>query len=401
MLGNSFYQILKSLFRNPLNTASFITFVFLVSFNPFKIQTHYGNGGGKWIDQIDSYSEYLVRNKIKNDILGTENRESFLVITKGYSELDFNYVTAGTKKYFSQFSLQSRLLSILARLLGLNNSADIDLFCNVFRYLNAIFFSMSIALFFLVAFKGNSRPFIITLLFLCFHKGFYLFAHNLYFASAIFSFPLLAMATLYPSVSIRSMLPVVFFSSLANFLCRYEFASIYCLLWVIGVFVLYSANPFEQKIKISLIIFSSTVLAFLISVIVHVSAVQKDTGLNFSQSKDIAFSTLKHRTQSVDGVPGPFTKDFLPFYMARMSFSHLAFLILFGLSVFLGLKDLIVVFGIGFCSYLSWYVGAYQHIMWHGFYDPFLTGLSLVISSAYSVGYLAVQSHRLMSFKLR
>jgi hypothetical protein len=71
-----------------------------------------------FVDSGDPYSDYLVRNTVKNNLFGHENQNSFLIETKKHRSLDFHYDPEGTTKRYHAVSVHARLISAIATFLG-------------------------------------------------------------------------------------------------------------------------------------------------------------------------------------------------------------------------------------------------------------------------------------------
>ena len=56
--------------------------MFFYIFNPQKLYFEYGSGGGQYADRVDSYSEDIVRNTIKRNILSDDGLVFLHVIQK-------------------------------------------------------------------------------------------------------------------------------------------------------------------------------------------------------------------------------------------------------------------------------------------------------------------------------
>ncbi|TBW08027.1 hypothetical protein E0E50_15765 [Azotobacter chroococcum subsp. isscasi] len=63
--------------------------------------TYYGSGGGRYADRVDSFSEYIVRNTIKRNVLNNDELSLLPILTKGYNNKDYNYYPDGYQKYYS------------------------------------------------------------------------------------------------------------------------------------------------------------------------------------------------------------------------------------------------------------------------------------------------------------
>jgi c-di-AMP phosphodiesterase-like protein len=105
--------VLNFLYLKKIDFVKLILFVIFFSFffylNLSNQSTNYGTRGGQFEDQADSYSHYLIRNTIINNIIGRENQNKSLIITKNYAKEDFNYYPDETKIYTHSRSYQNKI----------------------------------------------------------------------------------------------------------------------------------------------------------------------------------------------------------------------------------------------------------------------------------------------------
>jgi len=106
--------------------------MFFFVFNPQGTSsTAYGSGGGRYADRVDSFSEYIVRNTIKRNILNNDDFSLLPILTKGYNNEDYNYYPNDYQKYYSNPILQTIPATIIAKTLKLNTekSSTFSLTC--------------------------------------------------------------------------------------------------------------------------------------------------------------------------------------------------------------------------------------------------------------------------------
>jgi len=364
-------------------------------FNPIKLRTAYGDGEKRWADEVDSYSEYLVRNKVENDILGYENQFSGLIVTLKFNDGDYGYNPHNTIKYHSQYALHARVFSWIA--ITLKSFIDVDL-SSYFTLLRLMTAFATGTVLFLFIFSLPTRfylwPFLVGS-----STGYILFARNLYFVIPVFVLPLLLNSYLLRRKRFKLAILATFFCATLNFLCRYEFASIFCLLCIFPVF--FYSSSFKDAVSKSSLIFLASIAGFCVAVSVHVFSTSYENGLGVKEATETAFSTLRHRTQTTQGVPKPFSRDFykhaqarlqesaysIPLFKTTISKSLLLIFVFLSLGVFLYFQDYQPVYISiwALLTYLSWYVAAYQHIMWHPFYDWLIYSLTIGFASPYLI----------------
>ncbi|EGF32117.1 hypothetical protein IMCC9480_2930 [Oxalobacteraceae bacterium IMCC9480] len=375
--------------------ASIVLFFFI--FNPQSLNFSYGDGGGRYADKVDSFSEYIVRNTIKRNILSKEDISYLPVITKGYSTGDYNYYGDGYVKYFSNMTLQTMPATIIAKLLNINTERKLEAYFGLLRLANGLVFSFLLCSFFLNFCKSQNikNNFAIPIL-IGGSAGFLFYSQNLYFVSALMLMP----ATLISFQLINGNKPskkIVFLLGTMFFLKGYEFATVFTLLTAFSAAVFSNGN-WEDRIKAFLIVFGIICLSFLFSISIHIAIISADSGwiLSTKESADMAFASLQIRTKSLNGVPFPLSSRFVDAMNERwsatafsltkdgMKLTEMNVIMLIGfftilrLRVMSNVEKIIIAYGV--LGYLSWYLLAYQHIMWHRMYDWYIFSLTLGLS---------------------
>ena len=111
----------KFLLKKKISTLKIFIFILLLSvlifFNISDQSTFYGKRNNLYGDSADSYSHYIVRNSIINDLIGFENKNGPLILTKRYSYLDsegltkedFNYYNDNTILYTHSRTYQRKI----------------------------------------------------------------------------------------------------------------------------------------------------------------------------------------------------------------------------------------------------------------------------------------------------
>ncbi|MDR5793744.1 hypothetical protein QCE49_10215 [Caballeronia sp. LZ008] len=356
-------------------------------FNPAGLRHDVGDGNGKYIDIVDSFSEYLIRDKVKNEILGTENKGVLLIVPRGYADKDFAYYPDGTRTYLANLALQGYAASLVARGLGLKTEKQIDIFLGAFRMLNAFLLALILCVFFRRISREyhlNCAPLVPILL--SSMAGLVFFSQNLYFITAVFYAPFAWSAFAAGRWSNRVLYAGFVALSFLNFSRGYEFATVYTINSVFAALCFLRGSP-RQVIRVAVFVFASVCLGFLIAAFDHVLIVCHAIGRSSLRvGAELAFSTLTHRTASFDSVPLPFTTKFFDTIRGRMGdtafvfpwffqwkltegnvFAIATIALLVRLQRLSRLEKLVFVWAP--ISYVSWYVFAYQHIMWHFMYE--------------------------------
>lgn len=383
-----------------ISTSAYPIFVYimLVLFffikNPQALNFSYGDGGGRYADRVDSFSEGIVRNTIKRNILNKSDNSFFPIMTRGYSSGDYSYYEDGYRKHTTNLSLQTVPATIIAKMLNINTERKLDIYFGVLRLINALSLAFFLCFFFFFFCKVQKikHHFIIPFV-IGGSAGFIFFSQNLYFASALMLMPASLIAFQLSRGNRCSKIPI-FLLGVAYFLRGYEFATIFALLTAFSA-AIFANGDGRNKLKLSVIAFGIICLSFIFSVSTHVILVSADSGwvLSLTESAQKAFKSLQYRTASLDGVPFPFGPQFVQKMNERWSttaFSltkesikitemnvimFIGFIAALRLKAMSNVERIIITYGV--VGYLSWYIFAYQHIMWHVMYDWYIFSLTL------------------------
>lgn len=383
---------------SPLYLLTYATVaMFFFVFNPQGTSsTYYGSGGGRYADRVDSFSEYIVRNTIKRNILNNDDFSLLPILTKGYNNEDYNYYPNDYQKYYSNPILQTIPATFIAKILKLNTEKKLDIFFNLLRLTNAFLLAISVTCLYFIFCRahGLNMEFMAPLLAGC-SSGFILFSQNLYFASFLIIAPALLAAT---QLTIRGNFnkSMIAFLGALYFLRGYEFATILALLTAFSI-AIFTPGDIQTKAKSSALGFMMICLAFLISIMIHMAFVwADDRSWSLVDVTRQTFANVRHRTASTSGVPFPFSTKFLATMNER--WEHSAFsisssgliiseftiimLMMIGLIIRLGKLSITerLIYLYGFLGYASWYICAYQHIMWHHMYDWYIFSLTIGLS---------------------
>ena len=265
----------------------------------------------------------------------------------------------------------------------------------------ALLAAACIVLFFARLTKFNATQiFAVSVLLLAWCAGHILFSQNLYFVEFTLLLPLGFLALAYNRVSEPIIITTLLALSIVNFLCRYEFATVFSFLVVLPVLSFDPDKSMRVKARKAGLYFATTVLGFCIAVAIHIHLVAVDLGIPLKDAPAIAFGNAAMRTMSLEeGVPAPFSFEFLRLITKSLrqpvlSIPHFPILIS-KMSVVLALVVILVVhikdrryaraaiIAWAFVAYLSWFVFAYQHLMVHAmdglFYDNLLFALTCEI----------------------
>lgn len=386
------------------------TFFFV--FNPQGLNFEYGSGGGRYADRGDSFSEYIVRNTIKRNVLNKGDSSILPIVTKGYASEDYSYYSDGYYKYSSNLILQTIPATILANIFKINTERKLEIFFGALRLTNALFFSVFLSGIFLIFcnIQKTTVAFLIPLLVGC-SSGFIYFSQNLYFFSSLIVFPAFFIAVQLNNRATFNK-SIVIFLGVLYFLRGYEFATIFALLTGFSA-ALFSVGGIADKAKSFFIAFTLICVSFFIAIILHIIFVSADSGwaLSATEAAQVAFSSLHKRTGSIYGVPFPLSTQFIDTMKYRWSYpafsisnngfalSEMNIILLLLSGFFIRLRKMTVneyiIYFYGFSGYASWYIFAYQHIMWHNMYDWYIFALTLGLSFGFLVifyGSLVVKS---------
>ena len=163
------------------------------------------------------------------------------------------------------------------------------------------------------------------------------------------------------------------------------------------------------------IAFGLICLAFLVAVICHIVLISADSAwaLSLSDAAKQAFHNVQLRTATIKGVALPFGPGFISILNERWSstafalieagfkLTELEVILMIALVIVMRLKSMLAVekmiIAYGVLGYLSWYIFAYQHIMWHQMYEWYI--FSLTIGLAFSL-LLIIYLNQLIAFIL-
>lgn len=369
-----------------IHTAYIILLVITVSLglwiNITRQATSYGNGNGTYADQVDSFSEYIIRNTVINNIIGRENRDGSLILTKGYQDKDYNYYASNTKRYHSHRGIQVEVYEKIAKIkkdIFINNS---ELYFTSFRLVNCFLLTICFTTFFLCTVGRNIAGIISTILF-SFSGGIALFSSNLYFSSWLLFSPLACQYLLTNNFKKTFML-AAFLLSLLYFSVRYEFATTFTFMWFVPVII---QNYLERKktaYGVLFQVFLTVVAGFITAIVLHHVSVARVVNIPIGDASSLIFASLQLRMASINGVSPPLSPDFFYSMLSRLSWTGFSFpllgiiskfclLILFLFAAYRERKSLLFpAFLWALAGYMSWYIFAYQHIMWHDMYDSLL-----------------------------
>ncbi len=372
-----------------------IAVMFFFIFNPQGLNFGYGSGNGRYADRVDSFSEYIVRNTIKRNILNKDDSSLVPIVTKGYGSGNYEYNPDGYTKYVSNLTIQTIPATVLAKVLRLDTEVKLDRFFGILRLVNALLLSIFIVGIFLsyCSIQKNNFAFLIPFLVGC-SSGFIYFSQNLYFSSFLIVLPAFYIATQLRYRQGFNKYLVFLFGGL-YFLRGFEFSTVFALLTAFSA-ALFTLGSMTKKMKMALLAFSLICLAFAGSIILQIIFVSADSGLSLGDTARRLFGNIQHRTQSATGVPFPFSVQFVKSMNERWSYpafsvstngfvlSQLNIIVIMLFGIISRLSKITdnekIIYLYGFFGYASWYIFAYQHIMWHSMYDWYIFALTMGLS---------------------
>ena len=402
----------------------FLAFLLWVNFT--NQSTIYGINYGKSDDQADSYSEYLIRNTLINDFIGSENSNGSLIITDGYSKtpLDFSYFSFNTTPYTHSRSIQHNfyyelikkfpdnfidnqpifnsesfnsmpkiLLGLqfvpksLLRYLHINTTRDV--YFQFFRFLNCLLLSLCITVFFVSLYEKR----FMTILLISFYSmvsGVALFSSNLYLCFWAMFTPFLCFSALRnKSHSVYDFLLPLFFSFL-YFSFHYLFAATFAILWLLPFF--FSGRIIEKGIAAKFFLISAGVISgFFLEIVCHINYVSEGFNIDFDKALSLIFVSTKARILSLSDVPFPFWIGFFKSMIVRLSWDGIRIPLFVSVSKMIFLIILFVFFRQNISNmrnvcvwallaYCSCYLFSYQHIMYHDFYDTLIFAITVQLA---------------------
>lgn len=366
--------------------------------NPQNLYFDYGSGNGRFADRGDSFSEYIVRNTIKKNILQPDTPGLLPIITKGYRNEDYNYYPENFENYRSNLSFQIIPATFLAKIIGLKTEKELDNYLEFLRGINALLFSYFIvSIIFLFCRKYNYKasftiPFLIGGL-----HGFVYFSQNLYFASALLLLPAFYISAQLAKQKEKQQFNgyVTYIFGCLYFLRGFEFSTIYALITAFTA-TLFTDGDLKQKLNSGLKAFSIICVSFISSLIIQATVIAFHDQLPIQESISSILHKVKHRNLSISDVPAPFSQAFFETMKWRGNLSAFSLtdntpalsqfniMILMAISFFIRIKKIsfneFLIYFYAFFGYASWYIFAYQHIMWHNMYDWYIFSLTFGIS---------------------
>lgn len=387
-------QFEDNVFRRYLFLCTLAAMFFFV-FNPQGLNFAYGSGNGRYADRVDSFSEYIVRNTIKRNVLNKDDSSLIPIVTKGYESGNYEYNPDGYTKYSSNLAFQTIPATILAKAFRLNTEAKLDRFLGILRLANALLlsvFTVGILLSY-CSYQKINFAFLTPFLVGC-SSGFIYFSQNLYFSSALIVLP-----AFYIAIQLRHRQKfnkyLVFLFGIFYFLRGFEFSTVFALLTAFSA-ALFTSGSLTQKMKMSAAAFVLICLAFAASIILQIIFLSADNNSSLRETAQALYYNIQHRTQSIDGVPLPFSTKFIKIMNERWNYpafsvnesgfalSQANIIIMMMLGALFRLSRITdnekIIYSYGLLGYASWYVFAYQHIMWHSMYDWYIFSLTMGLS---------------------
>jgi hypothetical protein len=381
--------------RQILIAVGVFVIVGVVVTNPHNLKTEYGTGGGVYADQVDSFSEYIVRNTVSANLTSPGANLINPVVTKGYGEGDYFFSTLeGANPYYSNPVFQVVVISAIGRLLSVDSENELRVFFSVLRVLNALALIglIFVSSLWLADIRSNRMHWTIPVL-IAGSSGIVYFSQNLYFLSSIFFVPLIVLISRHAKPFHWTAIMIVA-ASLVFFLRGYEFATTYA---VFNFMVASVVTPGRLRAKLlrGVAVFVMVVVGFILALLAHVALIV--IGSDGQVRPSSAFNSIAgaglRRGASLDGVPIPFSQEFFLSMGSRLlepAFSYVIFEISQGVVLGLALvcalifwrrlgteSRLIIIFSPG--VYVSWYLFGYQHIMWHSQYDWYIFAVGITV----------------------
>ncbi len=222
---------------------SVIACVFFV-LNPSNSRHDYGDHYGRYDEKGDSYSDFFVRNTIKNKILGYDKKGFFLVRTKGYivnrGKGDYDYYSDGITLHHTGLYIHGYIASKIAQFFDLKDEKSIDRFIFMMRMSFAFLLTLCLLSFYnytAVALGINGVIVVPIMGYITISTyGYILFAQNLYYAFSLYLLPLLFFSCIYKLKGSRFycgyLLVGVFLLAYFRALCSFSHLPPYCIMIV-------------------------------------------------------------------------------------------------------------------------------------------------------------------------
>jgi hypothetical protein len=422
----NYFRFINFYLEKKISTVKILLFIvslsILIFFNISDQSTDYGRRNNLYEDSADSYSHYIVRNSIINDLIGYENKNGPLILTKKYSYLDsenltkedFNYYNDNTILYTHSRTYQRKIYTNLIKVSPLykieiqknindkllylltkarifpNSQIDfkIEIHLQFFRYLNTLILSIILTVF-AVSLNGKNNLALIMSCLMSLITGITIHSSNLYVPSWPLLIPLLYFSILkkYKSIWICFFLNLI--GSYIYFSSNYLFAATFGFLSLLPI-ILLSVKENRLLKKLILITFFGFIVGFFIAVYFHVNEVSLELNLKYQEAISNIFESASTRIFSL--YPMPFGISFFKIMLTNQlavgfkmpllftltkSFFLFIFIFIFLKSVKTNYKFL---FWWGFLTYLINYIFNYSHMMHHNIFDTLLFGVSIQLS---------------------
>lgn len=419
-------KVIREILNKKIGLSLITFFIFLSAIalwaNFSNQSTSYGTAYGRYDDQADSYSEYLIRNSLVNDFIGYENKNTTLIFTNGYirEPIDFNYYNFNTEIYSHSRSIQRDIYYKLIKIAPDNfindqpirflNSYDLpylgwlpysflksifnhlkikstrDIYFQFFRFINCILLVFFVTIFFVVYCERKLMSLLLAILYFMV-SGIALFSSNLFICFWAMSTPLFCSLFLRKNISAIYYFFFPFFLSYLYFSIHYLFASTFAILFYLPIFFDEKIRTKENTIKFILISLGVS-CGFLTEVINHINFVAEKLHINNIQSFNSIFETARIRLLSLTGVSSPFGLSFFKDMIVRLSSDGIKIPLLGSLSKMFFLITLLYIYKKNLCNmrnvciwsflaYFSCYLFSYQHIMIHDIYDPLIFSITI------------------------
>ena len=293
----------------------FLIILISISFNFQNLQNDYGTHRGVYPDRIDSFSESLVRNSVKKNIL--EKNYSFFcripTAINPYRPYDY-FKGSPDSVYFSFACITVPFYTILLKVFQIKTEPSIDIFFSIFRFCNIIFLSFLLTIIFsnfANIYKKNIS--IISSIILASSVGFIFWTSNLFNLSFVY---LIVPALISCYINKKFLIYGIIIFSTLGFLIQYAFFTTHSLLSILFAF-LFTRRDLQEKINNSFRVFALTIGSFLLALIIHYILIKIE--IPNSNPIDLIFSTAKKRLFSYDDVMNPFSKDIIHVAYAKLT----------------------------------------------------------------------------------
>lgn len=412
--------VLNFLYLKKIDFVKLILFVIFFSLffylNLSNQSTNYGTRGGQFEDQADSYSHYLIRNTIINNIIGRENQNKSLIITKNYVKEDFNYYPDETKIYTHSRSYQNKIYQkiilnspffkinsdqnyknnfyfFLKKIKIIpNNSPNINIEYHIqfFRFINCFILSIIIISFSISIIGRNYLAMLMTLL-ISLITGISIFSSNLYVPIWTLILPLTFYKFLHFNKSFIFYFFLCLFGSFVNFSSTYLFAPTYGFISLLPIVIYYICKK-EFHFKLCFAAFLGVILGFILALLFHTQEISNELSISFTEAFNSITESSGDRFLSIKDVPYPGSLSFFKAILSRQLWIgfNIPFIISIPKSIFLFLfiyllikelkSEYKILFFWGLITYVVYYLLFYNHIMHHDFFDTLLSAISIQIT---------------------